>query len=75
MGDALPHWLKKFKSTYFNSALTIKMNDVRALFSLLGAVFADFDQSVDHMIKRVEVIVENYQLPHFTFKDLLGDFG
>jgi hypothetical protein len=77
VADGVSHDGHFVEGTGFDGAFAFEMDDPRALFGLFRLVFADFDEGFDDVIKRVHVVVEHNQVPHFgLFGGLLfEDFG
>ena len=53
---------KCFERTSFYLAFAIVVNNPGALLCLLTLMATNFDQGIDHMVKRIEVVVENDQI-------------
>ena len=62
MADSITQWGKLAHLTAFDGAFAFVVDQNGALLGLFGRVVADLDQSLDDVVKGVDVIIEHDQI-------------
>lgn len=55
------HWLQQFHAAGLYSTFSFVVNQNRALFGLFQRMATDFNETFNHKVKRIDIIIVEYQ--------------
>lgn len=62
LADGFTHGPEEVEASVFYGAAALVVDDERTLLGLLGCVLTDFDECIDYVLERVEIVIKDHQV-------------